>query len=477
MDAAGDRMKYITMMLTWFRCPAGVLLSLTVLVACLVPGGMAGADTVERVLMPGALIEGHADLEGDCKNCHARFDRAAQTGLCLDCHKEIARDIRQQRRFHSRVKEKEKECRVCHTDHKGRKMNIAPIDKKTFDHGLTEFPLKGGHAASKVECVDCHKPKTKYRETPSTCYACHKKDDKHKGKLGRECANCHVERNWKDVHFDHSKTKFPLTGKHVDVACKACHKDPTYKQTPMECYACHKKDDKHKARFGSKCETCHVDKGWKQIIFDHDEDTKYPLRGKHAQAKCESCHKGILYKEKLSSVCYACHKKDDKHKGQEGQKCETCHDERSWKTTRFDHDLTRFPLLGKHDDLDCDKCHKSPTFKDASIECVSCHLKDDEHKRRLGPNCGLCHDARNWKYWNFDHNTRTKFVLDGKHDGLECQACHTTPVVKKFDLSSTCNSCHERDDVHNGGFGPLCEQCHVTSSFKTVRLPSQPLPK
>ena len=115
-----------------------------------------------------------------------------------------------------------------------------PLNEKKFDHSLTDFPLKGGHGASKVGCRDCHKPNTKYRDAKTECAACHKKDDKHKGSLGNLCANCHVERNWKDVRFDHSKTKFSLTGGHQEVACKTCHKDPSFKNTPTACVACHK---------------------------------------------------------------------------------------------------------------------------------------------------------------------------------------------------------------------------------------------
>lgn len=188
--------------------------------------GASRAESIESVLMPGKVIEGHADLETDCKNCHARFKKSAQTGLCLDCHKDVAQDTSQKRGFHGRLKEQE--CRACHTEHKGRTMNIAPIDEKSFDHKLTDFELKGAHALAPVVCRDCHKPKIKFRNAPSDCFACHKKDDKHKGSLGTQCADCHSEIDWKKTLFDHSKTKFPLTGKHRDVTCKDCHSDPKF---------------------------------------------------------------------------------------------------------------------------------------------------------------------------------------------------------------------------------------------------------
>ena len=511
----------------------GILMLLTA-------SAMAALGALDTMVMPGEVIKGHADIEKNCKNCHQSFKKAAQRDLCLTCHQheDIAKDIRMHQGFHGRMKQQE--CSVCHTDHKGRNVNISPIDEKTFNHEQTDFALEGGHAGPKVKCESCHKPHIKYRDTPTTCVGCHKKDDPHKGRLGEKCANCHAVQKWKDIHFDHSKTDYPLEGRHLFVKCSACHAKQVYKNTPKTCYACHRVDDKHKGKFGEKCATCHTPDKWKKLIFDHDRDTKYKLLGKHSDVACVACHKGNLYKDKLATNCYSCHKvddtkkghkgmfgekcetchiprewkalifdhdrdtkyplvgkhkaqkceachtghlyvdhlkttcvschrKDDTHKGQEGPLCEQCHDEQTWKKALFDHGLTQFPLLGKHKDVACKKCHTSATFKDAQIACVSCHKKDDKHKQRLGPRCEDCHNANSWKYWDFNHDTRTKFPLDGAHKDLECLACHTTPVGKKFDLSSSCASCHDKDDIHNGSFGRFCEQCHVTSSFKKIR--------
>ncbi|OGI40986.1 MAG: cytochrome C [Candidatus Muproteobacteria bacterium RBG_16_62_13] len=512
---------------------AGLLLAFLV-------GAPAQADSLESVLSPGPVIQGHAKYETDCKQCHVRFNKAGQKGVCLDCHKEVAGDVQTKRRYHGRLEQND--CRRCHTEHKGRSVNIAPLDSKTFDHRLTEFPLKGAHGEPKVKCRDCHVAGKKYREAPSDCYSCHRKDDKHKGSLGRKCADCHVETNWKKTKFDHSKTRFPLAGKHIDVPCKDCHRRPDYKGAPTRCVACHRKDDTHKGRFGPKCESCHNDRDWKtiifnherdtkyplrgahrltkcaschapskplygtriasacidchrkdddrkghkglfgikcqschtevnwtRVIFNHDRDTKYPLRGKHAESKCSSCHTGHLYREKLKTDCLSCHKEDDKHEGQIGPKCENCHNERSWKTTRFDHGLTRFPLLGKHADVKCKECHKSLRYKDAPTACYECHKKEDVHKRRLGTKCEECHNARNWKQWKFDHNKQTQFRLDGAHVKLNCLECHKKPVNGKAVAPGTCGACHISDDVHDGRYGNRCERCHNTTNFKQIK--------
>jgi hypothetical protein len=245
-----------------------------------------------------------------------------------------------------------------------------------------------------------------------------------------------------------------------------------FKEASSECISCHRKDDKHNATLGEKCGECHAEKDWKTTEgrFRH-ERTKFVLRNAHARGsvKCEACHKDLSKFRGTPLDCLNCHNKDDKHEGQQGPQCEKCHSDRDWKVPQFDHGLTRFPLLGKHAPLECNKCHLNQRFKEAKLSCVGCHVKDDKHKKTLGPDCGQCHNARSWKDWNYDHDTRTKFVLDGKHKAKACALCHKTATESRATLSTQCSSCHARDDVHEGGFGRQCQQCHVTSSFKTLK--------
>jgi len=422
------------------------------------------------LLMPGKVIEGHAKYESECSNCHKSFDKSAQSGLCKDCHKELAKDIAEKRGFHGLLKE-EKECRECHTDHKGRDARIAKLNTVNFDHSTTGFELKGAHLNSKVLCKDCHLPQKKYRQAPTKCIGCHQKADKHKGSLGPECQNCHEEKDWKTTHFDHSKTHFELLGKHKDVKCKACHINDKFKETPKLCNECHKKDDKHKGNFGPKCETCHNETSWKEILFDHDKKTKYPLLGKHHEVKCVSCHKGDLYKEKLKTTCISCHKKDDKHKNKFGPKCETCHVERGWKEIPFDHNKkTKFPLLGKHRDVKCVDCHKGDIYKDKlKMDCYSCHQKDDKHKGTFSTKCEACHTDRSWKEIVFDHDAKTKYPLRGKHRETKCVSCHKGDLYKDK-LKSDCYSCHQKDDKHEGQEGKKCDTCHREQSWKKAEF-------
>jgi hypothetical protein len=566
--------------------------------------GAVGAQSLESAVMPGRVVEGHAKIEAECGQCHVRFDRAAQSPLCLDCHKDVAADVRAKSGFHGRLPQQA--CRSCHTEHKGRAAKIAAVDARAFDHSATDFALRGGHV--KVECASCHVAGRKFRDAPQACSACHRKDDPHRGSLGESCADCHAETSWKTVRFDHARTKFPLRERHAAVACKACHTDPRFKGAPSACAACHAKDDVHKGalgtqcaschgetawktatfvhdrdtkfplrgrhaavrceschrappqreklaqacvachrgqdvhkgtlgtqcaschaesswkkvsfnherdtkftlrglharaacaschkdpaakdrpptdcygchrgddqakghqgRYGEKCASCHAEQGWKPARFDHARDARFPLKGKHAAVACEGCHRGALYRDKVETRCAACHGgAADPHRGQLGAQCESCHSEGAWKQVRFDHGRTRFPLLGRHAAVECKACHASPRYREAPTACAGCHAKDDAHQRRLGTRCESCHNARDWRAWDFDH-AKARFALDGAHRRVTCLACHREPQGERVRADTTCGACHARDDVHRGQFGLRCEQCHNAVSFREVK--------
>ena len=271
--------------------------------------------------------------------------------------------------------------------------------------------------------------------------------------MGAQCAECHEERTWRGARFDHSKTKFPLEGKHEKVACATCHPAERWAGTPKECVACHTVQDVHRGSMGSDCKSCHDTSDWKKSRFDHDK-TKFSLTGKHRTASCESCHTGGSFEKALATDCLSCHRTDDvhedrralsvlpRHDGVEarvvrsrsrrqfplrgaredalrvlsprrrtrrssiglhlvpsqgrparcsaGENCERCHGDAGWREkVSFDHDLARFPLLGLHASAPCEACHASAVYRGTPRTCLECHGADDRHERRLGPVCEL----------------------------------------------------------------------------------------
>lgn len=437
-------------------------LLLVMLALCISPA--ARSVTIEKLIMPGPVSKAHAKLESNCSECHDRTDRDRQTALCLDCHKEVAADIRTKTRYHGRMASSETgQCRGCHSEHLGRNADINKLNDSGFTHELTNFPLEGAHAV--LACGSCHLPAVAYRKTPSTCLACHKKDDTHRGALGEDCASCHITQNWAQTRFDHEKTQFPLSNKHRSVSCAACHAGEHFKGTPRQCVGCHLPDDVHRGSQGSECGNCHSTADWSSQKFDHARETGFPLLGRHARVGCQDCHRSGNLKEPIPKECNGCHQSDDRHAGRLGAACGECHSNDTWRVANFDHATRfKFPLEGAHAKLDCHSCHTG-VAKEQKLptDCAGCHRADEPHAGKLGKQCEQCHTQAAWKDVNFDHDL-TSFPLLGLHVVVTCGQCHTTQQFK--DSPKDCAGCHAKDDAHQGALGKDCGTCHTPNGWK-----------
>lgn len=295
-----------------------------------------------------------------CDSCHSSerwdkiaFDHGKETDFrllgqhkkaeCNSCH--TAEILKKKK------KKKEKlptDCFGCHKhddSHKGRNgkkcndcHNSTSWQKHKFDHGKkTDFPLLGKH--KKLSCSFCHKGELEEEELKSACIGCHKKDDVHRGKQGKQCNNCHNEKGWRDsVFFDHDLSSFPLIGMHAAIQCEECHLTSVYSSTRSECNTCHAGDDVHKTRLGTDCETCHNPNSWENWLFDHDEATQFEIDGAHEDAGCYDCHKtNSKGKLKASRDCIFCHRSQDIHNRQFGRQCGKCHSTESFKDVNINN--------------------------------------------------------------------------------------------------------------------------------------------
>lgn len=409
--------------------------------ACHMPPAEKGAE-------PGAAAPAPAGF----------FSRALQD--CYVCH-QTQEPHRQQLG---------KNCQDCHQAESWHKIS--------YRHAKSGFPLNGMHRS--VACGLCH-PNQRWRKIAEDCYSCHRLDDAHGGRYGQKCQECHSDKGpptdpqkpktaWKRTVFDHGKTRFALDGQHQQLACDLCHSQQLYGQKlKTDCLACHQKDDRHKGFYGPKCTQCHNSKGWRTSVFDHRQ-TRFPLLEKHQQVACSSCHTRPTAGEKLGDACIGCHQLEDVHRSQETVRCERCHTPAGWRdSARFDHELSRFPLLGLHALTPCESCHQSAEFRRVGIGCNDCHAPDDKHQQRLGTNCQACHTPNGWGLWRFEHDGKESFKLEGAHRELECLACHQNPVEQKIELARTCAACHQKQDIHQGTFGRNCERCHLSESFTKLR--------
>ena len=440
-----------------------VCLILLMLAATLI-GGRSDAAGIETLLMPGKVASAHAKFEETCANCHDRSNRDRQSALCMDCHKDVAADVRGKIGFHGRLPAIERaQCKSCHADHLGRDADILRMNATAFNHDNTDYPLRGQHAL--VECGSCHVSGKKYRDAPNRCIDCHKKNDAHDNKLGNDCGSCHEPSTWSKHKFDHNKTQFSLVDKHAEVPCQACHYGNRFKDTPKQCASCHTPDDVHRGDRGYDCGKCHTPAKWKTAKFDHLKETQFALEGAHANIDCLVCHKTGRMQDKLPKDCNGCHAADDYHATRLGTQCGKCHDARAWQSNKFNHDRdTKFALLGKHAKVDCHTCHTAEVGKQKlGTTCNDCHRAQDVHTGKLGSNCEQCHQPEGWRVdVAFDHDL-SSFPLVGLHVTVPCVQCHTSRTYKG--VAKDCYSCHQRDDIHKGDLGKQCTDCHTPNGW------------
>jgi hypothetical protein len=425
-----------------------------------------------------ALVAKHGQI--DCVRCHQNAKMsmpsagAAAGRKCASCHKSP----------HGKAFIHAK-CETCHAVEKA-------WAESPFDHDTTGFALRNQHKTK--NCAQCHK-KEGVKPKP-VCESCH--GDPHSKRFeGKECKTCHgLGGSKKALVFNHDKeTKFALTAKHKELACRKCHRGDSPKKfekfaTP-ECMKCHRHTNAHNGEFKDKpCLECHKEGGSLKLKFNHLTDARFKTTGFHGEVEengeCRKCHpKGSGNQFRTNKLnCIDCHK--DSHNGELGNECNKCHrDDLHFKETAegFDHDhKTRFVRILKHKETKCEKCHENRHYKTGKLLCFDCHEKDDKHELKLGKACDKCHTPTKGAP-QFDHEKMTAFARTGKHLDTKCYLCHraswpggVAPKVgwgktfpaeeldRKFPTpGKQCISCHF--DRHEGAYGAACDGCHDTKSF------------
>jgi hypothetical protein len=455
----------------------------------------------------------HADM--DCPKCHTKTRKNVVTGQleqrktylgnnsdCSSCHKNP----------HGSKKAAFLKCYKCHDTSNWEKRTQA-----NFNHNTeTKYALTGSHEV--VNCVSCHTKKV-WAPLSMACASCHK--DPHDGQFGKTCETCHNTKSWKEASaamagktkgssrlgvgaavvgkpglkgaksgtkpaavFDHSKTAFPLLGKHLAVACKTCHGPVIGKmENFQDCVGCHK--DVHKGAYApTPCRSCHTYDGFKIIKsapvpqvakttavdvpaitqsaskpfvppsgFDH-ATTGFPLVGKHQAVTCDNCHVGGKFKG-IGRACNSCH--NDFHKGELGFECERCHSPlESFMDVEFNHNReAKFRLDGAHLRNQCNQCHWNNKYKFGDFNCATCHT--DVHKGANGTRCENCHTTSGFKQAKAGFHNFGSFRITGVHDKMDCVTCHN-PKAPARARPMECSSCHK--DPHMGSLSQECSSCH-----------------
>ena len=398
--------------------PSALIAALVALVGVLV----AWVTTGGAMFSPGPLnaqageplggVTSHADLQNDCRTCHAPFwgtERMADR--CLACHTTVADELTRPNSLHGSLLKpgQPRSCRGCHTEHQGPDAPLTVLDPRAFPHERTGFSLRAHQSVlvdgRRFACKDCH---TQGYATfdQGVCEDCHNRTTlafaAHVQTFGTDCLACHDGLDTYGRNFDHGRvTGFALEGGHARAACADCHQGARtvadLRAVDQACVACHAQQDAHNGRYGQRCETCHTPLSWEQVAFDHSV-TAFPLTGAHAELECESCHLGGEFRA-LDTACAACHNEPEFHAGAfVGQACDACHDTAAWRPARYDEPHT-FPLNhGRRTPSECQVCHPTTVRE---YTCYGCH----EHTPA---------------------NIAAEHREEGIFDFQDCVACHPT---------------------------------------------------
>lgn len=387
---------------------------------------------------PGKLMKAHSNLEGskNCTKCHDLGNKVTNN-KCLACHTEIKNLVNQNKGYHSNSAVKGKTCISCHSDHHGVSFDALRFDPKSFDHNKTGYKLEGKHYS--VDCKKCHnssnikdakikKRSDTYLGLTDKCLSCH--TDYHQNTLSSSCMNCHnMDGFEKAPNFNHAKTKYPLKGAHANVDCIKCHEKSTRNNKPFQVF---------KGIKSSSCTDCHI----------------------------------------------------DKHNGAFGNNCLKCHSINSWSnvdlSNGFNHNITKFPLVGMHKTVSCNKCHIGSNFTQSLKygECIDCHK--DYHNGELKlttesfTDCKRCHnleDGFNQSNFRLEDHEKSNFPLKGAHVATPCFSCHKKTTDKRWTFkfkSQNCIECH--DNIHKDKISEQflteqnCQSCHSVNTWSEINF-------
>ncbi|MBU1429370.1 hypothetical protein KKF91_02300 [Myxococcota bacterium] len=243
-----------------------------------------------------------------------------------------------------------------------------------------------------------------------------------------------------------------------------------------DCARCHQDrytsgDFSHEAiGLTGDCADCHDDDSWIfRRPFDHGF---WPLRDRHAEARCLACHVGALTTPP-ARTCLPCHEADrlaarPDHTGI-APTCEDCHSTAGWRPSLFDHSA-RFLIDGAHLELACARCHVNEIYLGTPRACVGCHEADAANAQpdhgRFSSRCEECHNTTAWKPSNFNHDQF--FPLVGAHQRVDCVECH--PRDRYAGTPRECIGCHAEDRLNlspdHARFPLLCGECHNQDAWK-----------
>jgi hypothetical protein len=275
--------------------------------------------------------------------------------------------------------------------------------------------LTGAHIS--LTCASCHM-KNVFAGTPQDCGTCHATtynqttNPNHAAAgLPRDCSLCHSTKDWTGATFDHSRTRFPLTGTHISLQCNACH-SAGYGGLATTCVSCHISDFNRTtnpnhvaAGFPQDCTMCHTTVQFIGATFDHSRF--FALTGAHTTVQCGNCHVGGRFAG-TPTDCYSCHSSEYN------------------SVSNPNHIAAGFPKT-------CGSCHTTTSFSGAVFAAHPFPIYSGVHAGKWST-CADCHtnSSSYGVFTCFNCHEHSQQLMDPGHAGVRnyvysspsCYGCH-----------------------------------------------------
>lgn len=254
------------------------------------------------------------------------------------------------------------------------------------------------------------------------------------------CNSCH------EMNFNYNSWQSSTHGQ--EAVCVDCHSEPGLRGLiednvrGAEQFAAHLSGNyempiqiKNRVK-NDQCLACHPET---RNLTDSTIDAKHSLH-MVKNVLCVDCHNHIVHNQSGQLRVMAL------------DQCDTCHK----KHTNLD--------LGKHVEVNCDKCHPGGNYTGTDHNCEFCHEVPANHSVEIATDCDMCHNLAGWKPAKLDHS---KFPLIEKHQSLKCTQCHIDGIYQG--TAAACADCHEPPLSH-AGMDTDCDMCHNVTGWKPAKL-------
>ena len=205
----------------------------------------------------------------------------------------------------------------------------------------------------------------------------------------------------------------------LDYNCQACH-SPVKGVESNSCTVCHSTNDwvlqRQPTAFHANvehCQDCHMEHNGRNGFntrMDHDriaeiglemmednsgEDEEVRIQftrlrrwiSEFNQLGLESVAKDSLSSKERTLNCFVCHENDDRHLGQFGNSCSSCHVTNDWSIPEYRHPPAN--------SLDCSQCHQAPpSHYMKHFNMISATVAGKPHARV--DQCYACHQNTSW---------------------------------------------------------------------------------